>query len=97
MEKFPFFVETEDSLPCSEEPTTGPYPQPVHIVTPHLKIKFNITLISWVLYVLLISSAWFDGAKNSFKIEVFWVVISCDLGDDYNGLGIPTASKWTLT
>lgn len=45
MENFPPFVETEDSLPCSQEPTAGPYPQPVHIVTSHFKIKFNITVV----------------------------------------------------
>jgi hypothetical protein len=45
MEKIPPFVEAEDSLQCSQEPTTGPYPQPVRIVISRFKIKFNITLI----------------------------------------------------
>jgi hypothetical protein len=45
MQKIPSFVETEDSLPCSQEPTIGPYHQSVQIVISRFKIKFNVTFI----------------------------------------------------
>jgi len=33
------FIESEGSLPCSQEPTTGPYPEP-HASIPHLHTPF---------------------------------------------------------
>jgi hypothetical protein len=37
--------QPEGSLSCSQEPTTGPYPEP-HEPNPHLQIKFNLHLRS---------------------------------------------------
>jgi hypothetical protein len=43
-------MESERSLPCSQEPTNGPYPdtdESIHILQTYLtKIRFNITLPS---------------------------------------------------
>ena len=36
LKKFPVFVELENSLSCSHEPTTGPYLEP----------EFDVTLLS---------------------------------------------------
>jgi len=39
IEKFSAFMEPEVSLPCSQGPATGPYPEPV-ISNPHTPILF---------------------------------------------------------
>jgi len=47
LNKFPVVYEPKNSLPCSQEPATGPYLSqmiPVHTLTPHLR------------FILLISS-----------------------------------------
>jgi hypothetical protein len=37
------FLEPEGSIPCSQEPSTGPYPKPYQSTPSHLsKIHFNI-------------------------------------------------------
>jgi hypothetical protein len=36
-------MEAEGSLQCSQEPSTGPYPEPIHTTPSYLsKIHFNI-------------------------------------------------------
>jgi len=42
------FVEIEDSLPCSQEPATGPYHEP-HEFNPHLQIILQSTLAPLVV------------------------------------------------
>jgi hypothetical protein len=32
-----FFMEPEGSLPCSQNPTTGPYPEPKHRLEDNIK------------------------------------------------------------
>jgi hypothetical protein len=39
VKKFPLFVEYVGSLPCSQEPATGPYPEPDES-SPHLHALF---------------------------------------------------------
>jgi hypothetical protein len=39
LEKYPFFMEPEGSLPCSQKPATGPYPEPAESSSPHPYIK----------------------------------------------------------
>jgi hypothetical protein len=34
-QKYPFFMESEGSLPCSQKPDTGPYPKPAESSSPH--------------------------------------------------------------
>jgi hypothetical protein len=36
LKKFPAFMEPENSLPCSQEPTTGPY----------LEVEFDVPLLN---------------------------------------------------
>jgi hypothetical protein len=41
----PHFMEPEGSIPCSQKPSTGPYPEPYQSTPSHpisLKIHFNI-------------------------------------------------------
>jgi hypothetical protein len=36
IKKYPaFFMELESSLPCSQKPATGPYPEPAESSLPH--------------------------------------------------------------
>jgi hypothetical protein len=38
--KYPaFFMEPEGSLPCSQKPTTGPYPEPAESSSPHQSLS----------------------------------------------------------
>jgi hypothetical protein len=34
-QKNPFFTEPEGSLPCSQKPATGPYPEPAESSSPN--------------------------------------------------------------
>jgi len=39
-------MQTARSLPCSQGPATGPYPQPIHTLTPCFSmIHFSIVLL----------------------------------------------------
>jgi hypothetical protein len=42
--KFPAFLESEVSLPCSQQPATGPYPEP-HASSPQVLTLFRLTSI----------------------------------------------------
>jgi hypothetical protein len=53
-------MEPEDSLPCSQKPSTGPYPEPDrssphHPILSLSKIYFNIAHPSYVLVFLVVS------------------------------------------
>jgi hypothetical protein len=40
VKKYPdFFIEPEVSLPCSQKPTTGPYPEPAESSSPHRSLS----------------------------------------------------------
>jgi len=43
-DKFPTFYETEGSVPCSQDPTTGPYPEPVQYI-PHADTLFLVSFL----------------------------------------------------
>jgi hypothetical protein len=38
-QKYPFFMEPEGSLPCSQKPATGPYPEPAESSSPHRSLS----------------------------------------------------------
>jgi hypothetical protein len=40
VKKYPAsFMEPESSLPCSQKPTTGPYPEPAESSSPHRSLS----------------------------------------------------------
>jgi hypothetical protein len=38
-QKYPFFIDPEGSLPCSQKPATGPYPEPAESSSPHRSLS----------------------------------------------------------
>jgi hypothetical protein len=49
VKNFPNFMEPEGSLPCSQVPSTGPYPEPdqsisCHLIPSFFKLYINIIL-----------------------------------------------------
>jgi hypothetical protein len=39
VKKYPFFMEPEGSLPCSQKSATGPYPEPAESSSPHRSLS----------------------------------------------------------
>jgi hypothetical protein len=40
VKKLPALLEPEDSLPCSQEPVSGLYSEPLHALPPYFKHPF---------------------------------------------------------
>jgi hypothetical protein len=45
-----FFMEPEASLPCSQKPATGPYPEPAKSSSPHRSLHLNVILVKIYVY-----------------------------------------------
>jgi hypothetical protein len=61
-------MEPEGSLPCSQEPSTGPYPEPDQSVS--------------VLSDTILSSAWKEIRKHSKIPDLFFILFSkCSIRD----------------
>jgi hypothetical protein len=58
-------MEPEGSLPCSQEPSTGPYPEPDQSTPYHHDLCYEISsIISW-----LVSSLFLSQNRNFFRSE----------------------------
>jgi hypothetical protein len=57
--KYPFLMESEGSLSCSQEPATGPYPEQDESTTHLSSLLFNIHF-NIILPFMEKSSKWFE-------------------------------------